>query len=112
MVHHDHLVRSTTHAPASATTGGFAIPTQFRGDQPATMEARYADGTNAGPADWTPFKEFWTHFQPDYAAGTILLKPEFFAEVDDGPVTLTFHFWSRARTTYLITKSGATVTGS
>ncbi|MFD7658214.1 cellulase family glycosylhydrolase [Actinosynnema sp. NPDC059797] len=101
-----------THAAATGTTTSFAIPTRFNGDQLATMEARYADGSPAGPAKWTPFKEFWQHFQPDYAAGTLILKPEFFAEVDDGPVTLTFHFWSGAQTTYLITKSGTAVTGA
>jgi endoglucanase len=101
-----------TQANASGSTTSLAIPTQFRGDQLATMEAKYADGSNAGPADWTPFKEFWTHFQPDYNAGTIILKPEFFAEVDDGRVDLTFHFWSGARITYVITKNGTTVTGS
>ncbi|MFY1594734.1 cellulase family glycosylhydrolase [Micromonospora sp. WMMD737] len=101
-----------TQAAATGTTQSFAVPTQFRGDQLATMEAKYADGSPAGPADWTPYKEFWQHFQPDYAASTILLKPEFFAEVDDGAVTLTFHFWSGARTTYRITRTGTTVTGS
>ncbi|MEU6074090.1 cellulase family glycosylhydrolase [Micromonospora sp. NPDC047074] len=101
-----------TQAAATGTTQSFAVPTQFRGDQLATMEAKYADGSPAGPADWTPYKEFWQHFQPDYAASTILLKPEFFAEVDDGTVTLTFHFWSGARTTYRITRTGGTVTGS
>jgi aryl-phospho-beta-D-glucosidase BglC (GH1 family) len=100
-----------TQAAAAGTTSSFAIPTQFRGDQLATMEARYADGSPAGPANWTSFKEFWQHFQPDYAAGTIILKPEFFAEVNDGAVTLTFHFWSGTQITYRITKSGATVTG-
>ena len=50
------------------------------------------DGSPAGPANWTPYKEFWSNFQPDYSAGTIILKPEFFAEVNDGRVTLTFHF--------------------
>lgn len=98
-------------AGASGTTSSFTIPTQFRGDQLATMEARYADGTPAGPANWTTYKEFWQHFQPDYNANTIILKPEFFAEVNDGRVTLTFHFWSGATTTYFITRSGTTVTG-
>nr|WP_281901717.1 cellulase family glycosylhydrolase [Phytohabitans aurantiacus] len=100
-----------TQAGASGTTSSFTIPTQFRGDQLATMEARYADGTPAGPANWTTYKEFWQHFQPDYNANTIILKPEFFAEVNDGRVTLTFHFWSGATTTYFITRSGTTVTG-
>ncbi|MFY1682094.1 cellulase family glycosylhydrolase [Micromonospora sp. WMMD730] len=101
-----------TQSAASGTTASFAVPTQFRGDQLATMEAKYADGSGAGPANWTSYKEFWTHFQPDYTANTILLKPEFFAEVNDGPVTLTFHFWSGTQKTYRITKSGSTVTGS
>ncbi|MFC5827999.1 cellulase family glycosylhydrolase [Nonomuraea insulae] len=101
-----------TQAAATGTTTSFAIPTQFRGDQLATMEAKYADGSPAGPANWTPYKEFWQHFQPDYNANTIILKPEFFAEVNDGPVTLTFHFWSGTQITYHLTKSGTTVTGS
>ncbi|MFC7385095.1 cellulase family glycosylhydrolase [Sphaerisporangium rhizosphaerae] len=100
-----------TQAAATGTTSSFAIPTQFRGDQLATMEAKYADGSGAGPANWTSYKEFWSSFQPDYSAGTILLKPEFFAEVNDGRVTLTFHFWSGKQLTYYITKSGTTVTG-
>ncbi|GLY23739.1 cellulase family glycosylhydrolase [Micromonospora sp. NBRC 101691] len=101
-----------TQSAVTGTTTSFAIPTRFHGDQLATMEARYADGTNAGPADWTPFKEFWQHFQPDYTASTIILKPEFFNEVRDGRVTLTFHFWSGTRVTYHITRSGTSVTGS
>src|SRR5262249_54237036 len=43
---------------ATGTTSAFAVPTQFRGDQLATMEAKYADGSNAGPHNWTSFKEF------------------------------------------------------
>jgi endoglucanase len=98
---------------ATGTTDAFAIPTQFNGDQLAMMGATYADGTNAGPHDWTPFKEFYTTFQPDYGAGTIILKPELFAEVDDNaPVTLTFHFWSGEQITYTITTSGTSVTGT
>ncbi|MBF9128807.1 cellulase family glycosylhydrolase [Plantactinospora sp. S1510] len=101
-----------TQAGATGTTSSFAIPTQFRGDQLATMEAKYADGSAAGPPNWTSFKEFWSNFQPDYTANTILLKPEFFAEVNDGPVTLTFHFWSGTQLTYRLTKSGSSVTGT
>jgi aryl-phospho-beta-D-glucosidase BglC (GH1 family) len=98
---------------ASGSTSGFNIPTQFRGDQLATMEARYADGSNAGPANWTSFKEFWSNFQPDYTAGAIIMKPDFFNEVSDGArVTLTFHFWSGTQVTYFVTRSGSTVTGS
>ncbi|WP_079161404.1 hypothetical protein [Streptomyces fodineus] len=39
-------------------TAAVTVPTQFRGDPPATMEATYADGTHAGPADWTPYQQF------------------------------------------------------
>jgi endoglucanase len=101
-----------TQAAASGTTTSFAVPTQFRGDQLATMEAEYADGSPAGPANWTTYKEFWQNFQPDYSAGTIIMKPEFFAEVNDGRITLTFHFWSGKQITYYVTKSGTTVTGA
>jgi endoglucanase len=100
-------------AGADGTTDSFVIPAAFNGDLLATMEARYADGSNAGPQDWTSFKEFdWT-FAPDYQANELTLRPAFFDEVnDDAPVTLTFHFWSGATVEYTVTKSGTTVTGS
>lgn len=98
---------------ATGTTSAFTIPTQFRGDQLATMEAKYADGSNAGPHNWTSYKEFDVTFAPNYSGNTIALKPEFFAEVNAGSkVTLTFHFWSGTTVTYYVTKSGTSVTGS
>ncbi|MDO3683152.1 cellulase family glycosylhydrolase [Micromonospora sp. C28ISP2-4] len=98
---------------ATGTTAAFTLPAQFRGDQLATMEAKYADGSNAGPHNWTSYKEFDVTFAPDYTGNTIALKPEFFAEVNDGQrVTLTFHFWSGTKLTYYVTKSGSTVTGT
>jgi endoglucanase len=98
---------------ATGTTAAYAIPATFRGDQLATMEATYADGSNAGPQNWTPYKEFDYTFAPDYTGNVIQLKPEFFAEVTDGSrVTLKFHFWSGAVVTYSITKSGTSVTGT
>jgi endoglucanase len=97
---------------ASGSTGSFAIPTQFRGDQLATMEAKYADGSNAGPHDWTSYKEFSRAFEPDTGAGTIRITQDFFNGVDNRPVTLTFHFWSGATVTYTVTKSGSNVTGT
>lgn len=98
---------------ATGTTSAFAIPTNFRGDRLATMEAKYADGSNAGPQNWTSFKEYDYTFAPDYAAGATLLKPEFFAEVNAGQrVTLTFHYWSGTTLTYYITKNGTSVTGT
>ncbi|MEU8045652.1 hypothetical protein AB0B71_16105 [Micromonospora echinofusca] len=39
-------------------------------------------------------------------------QPEFFAEVDDGPVTLTFHFCSGTQITSRLAKAGSAVTGS
>ncbi|WP_435871836.1 cellulase family glycosylhydrolase [Micromonospora echinofusca] len=97
---------------ATGNTTSFAVPTQFRGDQLATMEARYADGRNAGPHDWTPFKEFDVAFAPDYPGNRITLTEAFFAAVDDGArVTLTFHFWSGTTVTYHVTRSGGSVTG-
>jgi endoglucanase len=98
---------------ATGTTSSFAIPTQFQGDQLATMEAKYADGSNAGPANWTSFQQFGATFVPDYTNGVIPLTPAFLGAVNDGaPVTLTFHFWSGATTTYQVTRSGSSVTGT
>ncbi|GIF21550.1 aryl-phospho-beta-D-glucosidase BglC (GH1 family) [Actinoplanes tereljensis] len=98
---------------ATGTTAAFAIPTAFRGDVLATMEAKYADGSYAGPQNWTAYKEFGANLAPDYAAGLIGLKPAFFAEVNDGAtVTLTLHFWSGATVTYYVTKSGTAVSGT
>jgi aryl-phospho-beta-D-glucosidase BglC (GH1 family) len=98
---------------ATGTTASFAIPTTFRGDLLATMEARYDDGSNAGPHNWTSYKEFDRTFAPNYTAGTTTLTPEFFAEVTDNRrVILTFHYWSGAKLTYHVTKSGSTVTGT
>ena len=98
---------------ATGTTASFAIPTAFRGDQLATMEAKYDDGTNAGPHDWTSFKEYDRAFTPNYTDGRTTLTPEFFGAVkDDSRVTLTFHYWSGEKVTYYVTKSGSAVTGT
>ncbi|MDG4767181.1 cellulase family glycosylhydrolase [Solwaraspora sp. WMMD406] len=98
---------------ATGTTSAFSIPTAFNGDQLATMEARYADGSNAGPHNWTSYKEFDVTFAPNYSANTISLTSTFFAEVNDNaPVTLTFHFWSGATVTYTVRRSGSSVTGT
>lgn len=102
-----------TQSNASSTTGALTIPTQFNGDLLATMEATYADGTDAGPANWTSYQQFDTAFAPDYANGAIVLPAAFVSSLTDGArVTLTFHFWSGATATYYVVKSGSTVTGS
>ena len=98
---------------ATGTTSAYTIPTQFRGDQLATMEAKYADGSGAGPNNWTTYKEFETTFSPNYTGNTISLKPALFEAVNDGAkVTLVFHFWSGATINYYVTKSGTSVTGT
>ncbi|QFZ17897.1 cellulase family glycosylhydrolase [Saccharothrix syringae] len=98
---------------ATGTTSAFSIPTAFRGDLLATMEARYADGSNAGPHNWTSFKEFDRAFAPNYTTGATALTADFFAEVNDNArVTLTFHYWSGTTVTYYVTRSGTSVTGS
>lgn len=96
----------------TGTTDSFAIPTDFNGDLLATMEARYEDGSNAGPQNWTSFKEFSYTFEPDYAGNAIKLKPNFFNEVQDGVVNLIFHFWSGETVEYSLVKEGTSVTGT
>jgi aryl-phospho-beta-D-glucosidase BglC (GH1 family) len=98
---------------ATGTTASLVIPTAFNGDQLATMEAKYADGTNAGPQNWTPYKEFGYTFAPNTGAGQITLLSTLFAEIaDNSTVNLTFHFWSGATVAYTVTRSGTTVTGT
>ncbi|WP_217179061.1 cellulase family glycosylhydrolase [Streptomyces sp. AC495_CC817] len=97
---------------ASGSGSGLSVPTRFRGDRLATMEARYDDGGNAGPASWTPYQQWDTAFSA-YTDDSIKLTSEFVTSLQEGArVTLTFHFWSGARAAYHVTKSGGTVTGS
>ncbi|MGP4038474.1 cellulase family glycosylhydrolase [Gracilibacillus sp. D59] len=93
----------------AGTTSEFHIPTNFNGDQLATMEAYYPDGSIAGPQNWTPFKEFGYTFSPNYEDGFIALKDTFFNEVEDGEVHLTFHYWSGETVDYTFVKDGETV---
>ncbi|GAA3829251.1 cellulase family glycosylhydrolase [Streptomyces phyllanthi] len=96
---------------ALGSTSGLTIPTQFRGDMLATMEARYDDGSNAGPASWTSYQQWDTAFSA-YTGDSIKLTSEFANSLKDASrVTLTFHFWSGATATYYVTKTGSTVTG-
>ncbi len=94
------------------TTSSFSIPTTFNGDQLATMEATYANGGNAGPQNWTSYKEFETTFSPNYSGNSIKLQPALFNETQDGVVNLKFYFWSGETVTYKITKNGSNVTGT
>lgn len=96
---------------AAGTTNEFSIPTAFNGDRLATMEAVYAAGGNAGPQNWTSYKEFAYAFSPSYDTSGIELTENFFNEVNDGEVVLTFHFWSGKTVEYRITKNGTAIVG-
>jgi endoglucanase len=98
---------------ATGTTDAFAIPTEYNGDMVATLEATYADGTGAGPHDWTVYKEYGVAYDPDYENGLFKLTPTFFDAVTDGAeVHLTVHFRSGKTVAYTVTKNGTAVTGS
>jgi endoglucanase len=98
---------------ASGSTSGLTIPTQYRGDQLATMEATYADGSNAGPVNWSPYQEFNASFSPDYSGNGLLLTSDFLNALrDNTQATLVFHFWSGATVTYRVTKNAGSVTGT
>lgn len=98
---------------ATGTTSSLTIPTRFNGDVLATMEAKYADGSGAGPAGWTTYQQYTTAFAPDYPNNGIVLTPAMLGALTDGArVTLTFHFWSGATVTYYVLKSGTSVNGS
>lgn len=89
----------------------FAVPVNFNGDRLATMKAVYAKGGNAGPDSWTPYKEFGKSFDPDYQYNLIKLTQDFFKEVEDGEVILTFVFWSGTELEYHLTVEGHKVYG-
>ncbi|XID95835.1 cellulase family glycosylhydrolase [Paenibacillaceae bacterium WGS1546] len=94
------------------TTRDFAIPVAYNGDKLATLEAVYEDGSFAGPHNWTSFKEFAYTFTPSYEDNELILKENFFKEVNDGIVHLTLHFWSGEALEYTIVKAGASVAGA
>ncbi|WP_055525818.1 cellulase family glycosylhydrolase [Streptomyces graminilatus] len=98
---------------ATGTATAFTVPVKYQGDELATMESTYADGSNAGPTSWTPFQEFNQAFRPDYSNGTIILTTDYLKALRDGEAaTLTFHFQSGAKVKYKVTKSGDSVTGT
>jgi len=97
---------------ATSTDAEFAIPTVWNGDKLATMEAVYASGGNAGPNDWTSFKEFESTFSPNYSDGTIILRKALLDTFREGEaVKLTFYFWSGDKLTYTVTKNGTSISG-
>ncbi|MEU6915467.1 cellulase family glycosylhydrolase [Streptomyces olindensis] len=98
---------------SGSTSDGLSIRTQFRGDQLATMESKYADGSTAGNTAWTPYQEFNNAFSPNYSGNALTLTPAYLNALRDGAqATLTFHFWSGATVTYRVTKNGGSVTGT
>lgn len=98
---------------ATGRTDAFTIPTQYKGDVLATMEARYPDGSYAGPKPWTVYQEFNATFSPDYPNDTTILTPDFLNSLRDGElVTLTFDFYSGKKVMYHVKKSGDSVTGT
>lgn len=96
---------------AQSPEGIFTIPVWFNGDSLATLEAVYTAGGNAGPNDWTPFKEYYKAFCPDYTTGEIKFTDDFWKEVKEGEVQLKMHFRSGAVIPYTITKTGSQIVG-
>jgi endoglucanase len=99
------------------TTSNFTIPLQYNGDQLKTLEAKYVDdGSNAGPQNWTSFKEFGYAFGPNYEDNLVTFpngNERFFKELNDKrEVELTFHFWSGETVKYFITKDGDNIIGT
>jgi len=83
-------------------TDGMVIPVTFNGDLLATLEARYVGKGSPYPGDatWTAFKQYDINFAPDYANGTVVIKPAFFAPTTNEAVELTFHMWSGRKLSY------------
>ena len=97
---------------AAAKAGGaLAIPTAFKGDLLATVEAVYAGGGNAGPAHWTPFQQYDHAFAPNIQDDRITIKPDFFTGAKGRAIDLAFHFWSGQIVRYQISTKGRRVIG-
>jgi len=92
--------------------GAFAIPVKFYGDQLATLEIQYADGTNTEPQSWTSFKEFGVSFVPNYEYNLIELKQDFLENLKDGDLFIKLHFRSGVLLEYNLTKVGKEVIGT
>lgn len=92
--------------------GALKIPVAFNGDLLATIEAVYTTGGNAGPNDFTPFKEYGAAFTCDYAKGTVAITKKFFDATTAGKaIDFTFHFRSGRTVKYQFSGSRAAVVG-
>lgn len=89
----------------------YYLPVEFNGTHLATMEAIYPKGGNAGPQNWTSFKQSHEDFYPRYEQNLIILTTRFMNELRDGEVLLRFHFWSGEILEYMIDKSGSSWAG-
>jgi aryl-phospho-beta-D-glucosidase BglC (GH1 family) len=109
-----HVIRYDHPAVRSieGTRDMLVIPVNYNGDKLATMEAVYEGGGNAGPASWTPFKEYAHSFEPDYKMNVLILTGKFFDEVNDGEVLLKLHFRSGAVLDYKLSVSESKVIGT
>lgn len=92
-------VRYATSPVASGFTtmngGEVSIPTAFNGDVLATIESRYADGSNAGPVGWSAFPFWGSDFHPDYANNAIVLSSGFLSSAPaNSVINFKFYFWS------------------
>ena len=89
----------------SSISGGAAlsIPTVFNGDVLATIESRYADGSNAGPVGWSAFPFWGSDFHPDYTNNAIVLSSGFLSSAPvNSVINFKFYFWSGKVLTYQI----------
>jgi endoglucanase len=83
--------------------GAVSIPTVFNGDVLATIESRYADGSNAGPVGWSAFPFFGSDFHPDYANNAIVLSSTFLSSApSNSTINFKLYFWSGKVLTYQI----------
>ena len=94
----------------TGNTDSFAIPVQFNGSRLSTMEAINANGTGAGPQNWTTFKEYDYAFTVNYADNKVVMTNNFFKEASDGEIILKFHFQSGEILQCKILKAGNIVT--
>lgn len=96
----------------SGKIGAFAIPVNFNGDQLATLEIQYADGSNTEPSNWSSYKEYGVVFVPNYRYKMIELKPVLLENLNDGDALVKLHFRSGIVLEYNLNKNGKTLVGT
>ncbi len=91
---------------AGTASEGLTIPVSYQGAKVRRVTA-YAGKDRTGPqSSWWRYLQHTETFVPDYAAGTLTMKPSFFNECADGEIRLVIEFYDGQTAEVSFTKNG------